>query len=260
MPSICIVIPAYNEEKRIGPTLEAYSEFFEGIEKKKLLKHEILVAINNTTDRTLEIVQKHMRKHKNVSYIDLPKGGKGYAVIEGFRKALATTSADFIGFTDADSATSADEYYKLISGINGCDAVIGERYSKEASISPKPTKARYIAKRMFNFVVRAIMRLPYKDTQCGAKIFRRKVLERIIPKLSMSQWAFDVELLYHANRSWFRVCSVPTKWVDKKNATINFWSAGPLMVLGIIRLRLINSPLKGFVKFYDSFTRLLRRG
>jgi len=257
MPSICIVIPAYNEEKRIGPTLVSYSKFFEGLEKIKKIKHRMLIVINNTTDKTEEIVKEHILKHKSMSYINLEQGGKGYAVIEGFKKAL-TMKTDYIGFVDADLATPPEGYYKLILKLSNCDGAIGERYAKGAVMYPKPTKARFMAKRLFNFVVRTIILLPYNDTQCGAKVFRRRVIERILPRLSMSQWAFDVELLYHANRGGYKICSVPTKWFDKKDATINFWTAGPFMVLGIIRLRIINSPLKSFVKFYDSMLRLLK--
>ncbi|MBS3083585.1 glycosyltransferase [Candidatus Pacearchaeota archaeon] len=257
MRSIAIIIPAYNEERRIGPTLLSYSKFFEVLNKKGVLKHYILIVINNTTDGTEAIVRKHMKKHKSVNYINLVRGGKGYAVVEGFKKVL-DMKYDYIGFVDADSATSASEYYKLITKLEHCDGVVGERYAKGASIHPKPTLARFIAKRLFNFVVRAVMLLPYTDTQCGAKIFKRKVIEKILPSLSMSQWAFDVELLYQSHKNSFRIVSVPTQWFDKKDATINFWNAGPFMVMGIIRLRIINSPFKSFVRFYDSLLRLLK--
>src|SRR3989338_4158743 len=124
MPSICIVIPAYNEEKRIGPTLVSYSKFFEGLEKIKKIKHRMLIVINNTTDKTEEIVKEHILKHKSMSYINLEQGGKGYAVIEGFKKAL-TMNTDYIGFVDADLATPPEEYYKLILRLSNCDGAIG---------------------------------------------------------------------------------------------------------------------------------------
>ena len=85
---ISIIIPAYNEEKRIGNTLQVYSAYFESIRKLKSLDYEILVSINNTTDKTLEIVKKFQKKDKRIIYLNLPKGGKGYAIIEGFKDAL----------------------------------------------------------------------------------------------------------------------------------------------------------------------------
>jgi glycosyltransferase involved in cell wall biosynthesis len=258
MKELVLVIPAHNEEKRIGPTLHEYSKFFEILEKKKELKHTILVVINNTQDKTEQIVKNHIKNHKAVKYIDLKKGGKGYAVIEGFKESLKKR-ADYIGFVDADMATSPEEYYKLLTKLTQYDGAIAERYSKGAVITPKPTLARYLAKKLFNLVVRTIMLLPYKDTQCGAKVFKRRVIEKVIPSLSMSQWAFDVELLYHANKKGFRIASVPTKWTDKEASKINFWSAGPMMVLGIIRLRIINSPFKIFVRFYDRITRRIKK-
>lgn len=236
-----------------------YSEFFEKLDKKKQIKHKILVSINNTSDKTEEVVKNHMKKHKSVNYINLVKGGKGYAVIEGFKKAIAEKS-DYIGFVDADMATIPEEYYKLIEKLKNYDVGIAERYSKGAKIIPKITFSRFLAKKLFNFVVRAVMFLPFRDTQCGAKVFRRQVLEKIMPSLSMSQWAFDVEILYHVHKNNFLTSTVPTKWFDKEGAKINFWTAGPVMVLGIIRLRLLNSPFKGIVRLYDFTTSKLTKG
>ena len=91
----------------------------------------------------------------------------------------------------------------------------------------------------------------YKDTQCGAKIFRRKVIEKIIPKITMSEWAFDVDLLYSLKREGIRIREVPTIWSDKEYSKLNLRKSGIQMLASLIRLRLIYSPFKFIIKVYD---------
>ena len=252
MEKICIIIPAYNEEKRIERTLEGYSKYFSELNNHGILDLKILVVINGSIDGTENVVQGFVESNKNISYIKLVEAGKGNAVIQGFKKALKEDYG-LIGFSDADMATPPEEFFKLIKACEGFDGAIADRYQKKSKITPRPSFQRLIAKRMFNFVSRALLILPYGDTQCGAKIFRRESLERIMPKITMSKWAFDVDLLYNLHKKNFKIKSVPISWHDEAYSTLNFWKSGPGMVLGIVRLRLINSPLKSFVKFYDKF-------
>ena len=250
MQKISIINPAYNEEKRISKTLEHYAKYFENLRKEKKLDYEILIVINNTTDKTEEIVKSFIKKNKRILYLNLKQGGKGFAVIEGFKDALKRKN-DLIGFVDADMATLPEEYLKLIKNIEGFDGIIASRYIKGAIIDPKPSLQRLLAKWAFNFVVRIFLFLPYKDTQCGAKIFRRKSIMDVLPKISMSQWAFDAELLLELKKNKLKIKEIPTICSDKEYSTINFWKAGPRMVLGIIRLRILNSPFKNFIKIYS---------
>src|SRR3989344_8183585 len=108
---ISIIIPAYNEEKRIGRTLEEYLKFF-SIKKKqeKIRNFEILVVINNTKDRTEEIVKEKQKKCMELRYLNFKQGGKGFAITEGFKDALKRDNK-LIGFVDADMSTSPEEYF-----------------------------------------------------------------------------------------------------------------------------------------------------
>ena len=250
MDKVAVIIPAYNEEKRIWKTLEKYSLFFNNLKKQKKIDYEILVVINNTTDNTEIIVKEWAKKNKNISYIDLLRGGKGYAVIEGFKIALQKRF-DYIGFVDADMATSPEEFFKIIQGARKNGGAIADRYLRESEIHPKPSIKRLIARRAFNFLIRSLLLIPFGDTQCGAKVFKKTVLAEVIDNLSMSQWAFDAELLYHLNKKGYRIKPVPTKWHDREYSKINFWRTGPWMALGIIRIRILNSPFKRFVRVYD---------
>jgi glycosyltransferase involved in cell wall biosynthesis len=247
---ISIVIPAHNEEKRIGNTLESYSRYFNLLAKSNKLDYELLVVINNTKDRTEEIVKEKQNKDKHIRYLNFKEGGKGFAVIEGFKDALKRKS-NLIGFVDADGATPPQAFHYLIQNINNDDGAMASRYLPASIVNPKPTIQRVIVSRIFNNLIRVLFLMPYKDTQCGAKLFKRKALEKVLPHLSLSQWAFDVDLIYNLRKFGFRVAELPTIWSDKKYSKINFMRAGPFMALSLIRLRLINSPFAFVMHLYD---------
>jgi len=257
---ISIIMPAYNEEKRIGKALEAYSKFFGTLSKKERLDYEIIVVINNTTDRTEEIVNKHKKKNKKIRYLNLKRGGKGYAITEGFKDSLKRKS-DLIGFVDADLATPPQAFYFLIRKLNNNDGIIASRYIQGSIIKPKPSFSRYVSSRVYNFLIRSLFLIPYRDTQCGAKVFKRQAIKKIVNLLSFSKWAFDIDLIYTLRNNGFKIGEAPTIWSDKGYSKINFLKAGPMMVLGAIRLRIINSIFKRFIKIYDKliFTLIWRK-
>lgn len=256
MDKISIIIPAHNEEKRISKTLEHYSLHLENLRNEVKIEYEIIVVINNTKDKTEEIVKFAQKSNSRIRYLNFRQGGKGFAVIEGFKEALKGDS-DFIGFVDADMATSPEEYSKLFFSIRNYDGAIADRYLPQSTVYPPVTFRRIIVSRIFNFLIRSILQLPYKDTQCGAKIFRREAVKAMLQHLTMSQWAFDVELLYILKKNGYYVKSTPTIWIDKEFSKINFWKAGPWMFLGIIRLRLLHSPLRQFIRVYDKLIRFI---
>lgn len=248
---IGIVIPAYNEEKRIARTLRAYSKYFETLRKKEGLDYEFLIVINGTTDNTPKIVSEFAKKNKRIKFLNLKQGGKGFAVRTGFTN-LIKRKFDLIGFVDADLATTPVAYNDLISNISNYDGIIASRYLPESKVSPKPTFARRIVSRVFNILIRVVLFLPYQDTQCGAKLFKREAISSVMSNLSMSNWAFDVDILFNLQRKGYKIKEYPTTWSDQKYSKINFMQAGPFMALSIIRLGLINSPFKFIMRWYDS--------
>jgi glycosyltransferase involved in cell wall biosynthesis len=247
MLSISIIIPAYNEEKRIGATLEAYSKHFESLRKKKILDYSIIIVINNTHDRTPEIVASYAKKNPRIITLIKKRGGKGYAIIEGFKEALKS-GHEMMGFVDADMATSPQSFYDLIRAMEENHAVIASRYLPGAQVKPKPTNFRIMSSRIFNLWIKAVLMLNYKDTQCGAKIFRREAIQRVLPHLSVLEYAFDVDLLYTLKKLGLKTREVPTVWSDKNYSKVNFAQSAPRMALTVLKLRMINSPLKIFFK------------
>lgn len=235
-----IIIPAYNEEKRIERTLKAFLTYYK---KKHTLETLFLVAINNTTDNTLTIVKRLQKENKSLFYLNLPKGGKGYAVIEGFKWALKKKS-DYIGFVDADLATSPQAFDDLIKHIENAEGIIASRYLPGAIVSPKPTIKRIIASRIYNLLIRTLFLFPYHDTQCGAKLFKAEAIKKVISELVLASWSFDVDLLYHFRKKGYEVKELPTIWSDQAYSKVSLFTTGSSMALSMFYLRLYHSPLR----------------
>jgi glycosyltransferase involved in cell wall biosynthesis len=255
---ISIVIPAHNEEKRIRRMLEGYGKFFSEKKKKKEIKNfEILIVINNTKDKTENIVKEFSRKYKELRYLNFKQGGKGFAIIEGFKDALKRNN-ELIGFVDADMSTSPEAFYNLIKEIDGYDGVIADRWDKRSKIKKQSLFRRFIS-RGYNFIVRTLFLLNYSDTQCGAKLFKREILKNNINKIVSSQWNFDVALLFCLKKeSNARIKSIPTVWEDEIGSKINLKRTPMLMFISSIRLRLIHSPFRFIVRAYRKLPESLK--
>jgi len=253
MEKLTIIIPAYNEEKRIANTLEEYGKFFLNLKKNKEIETKIIIVINNTQDRTEEIVKKYIKKYEIISYLNFKRGGKGFAITEGFKEALKDNKSSIIGFVDADMATTPEVFYKLVKNIGNYQGIIASRYLPGAQVYPKQSFKRVLVSRVYNFLIRILFLLPYRDTQCGAKIFKRKALEKILPEIGMTKWAYDLDLIYLMKRNKFKILEFPTNWSDKEYSKINLKKSGTNMVLGVIRLRMLYSPAKDFIRIYDKF-------
>jgi glycosyltransferase involved in cell wall biosynthesis len=247
---ICIVIPAHNEEKRIGKTLEVYSSFFEKKRKDNLLDYQILIVINNTSDRTEQIVKRYQRHNAKIRCLVFKQGGKGFAITQGFQAAL-TQDFDAVGFVDADLATSPEAFYDLILHLDGYDGVIASRWLSGSKILTPQTQLRRFLSRGFNFLVRTLFLLPYRDTQCGAKIFKRKALEHSVQDLTVTRWAFDIDLLYIMRKKGFYIQEIPTVWEDQRESKLNVKTVPLQMFLAILRLRMLHSPFKRLIQVYD---------
>ena len=256
---ISIVIPAYNEEERIGKILERYANFFRQKKKdKEIGNFEILIVINNTKDKTEEIVKEFSKKYKEIRYLNFLQGGKGFAITQGFKDALKRDN-ELIGFVDADMSTPPEAFYDLIRNIGNYDGVIGDRWHKRSKITKKQGPLRRFISRGYNLIIRTLFFLPFKDTQCGAKLFKRKVLEGNINKIVSSQWNFDIALLFCLRKeSKARIKSIPTIWNNDENSKVNLKRTPVRMFASSIRLRLIHSPFKFIVRAYRKLPKKLK--
>lgn len=256
---ISIIIPAYNEEKRIGKILETYGKFFGDKKRKKGIKDfEILVVINNTKDKTEEEVKKFRKKFKEIRYLNFKEGGKGFAIRKGFEDSLKRKN-DLIGFVDADMSTPPEAFYDLVKNIKNYDGIIADRWHKRSIITPKQSLIRRFVSRGYNTLVRSLFFFHFRDTQCGAKLFKREAIEKSYKKLVTSNWGFDVALLYCLKKEAnARIKSVPTIWHDEKGSKVNLMKTPIMMFASVVRLRLIHSPFEFVVRVQRCLPPFLR--
>ncbi len=207
---LCIGNPANHEKKRIEYTLETYADYF----KKADEDTTFLVVANNCSDKTVATAFKVAKKHKNIEVINLKPGGKGFAVKKGFEWALHK-NFDWIGFVDADMATLPQYYYDLFMAAHDHDGAIASRYIKGAIVTPKRPWLRKIGGKFYNWMLRSLSGLKYKDTQCGAKIFTKDTIEKVTPLMHEVGWSFDLELLYLCKLFDKDIVEVPTVWSDQ---------------------------------------------
>ncbi|MCL5099456.1 MAG: glycosyltransferase [Candidatus Omnitrophica bacterium] len=229
--SVLLLIPAYNEERRIEPVLRDYARHFR---QQYSGRFQLVVVLNGCTDNTLDVVHRVARDFPEVRALEFPEPiGKGGALIEGLK--LAPT-ADLIGYVDADGATPPTAFQQLIELCDHADCVIGSRWLAGAVLHQSQSSRRQIASRVFHAIVQALFWMNIRDTQCGAKVIRRAAVEKIHPALRIADMAFDINLLYALKREGFKVLEVPTEWTDKIGSKVKLGRTSLAMLLSIIRL------------------------
>lgn len=230
---VSIVIPAYNEEKRIGRTLGEYADFF----GKKYRKLEIIVVFDGT-DGTDKVVRRYSRKYRFIKLLQFPKRlGKGGGVYAG----LAAATGDVIGFVDADNSIETKYFARVLEGLGDADCSIGSRRVKgSAMILPQSTTwivSMRIVSRIYNKLVKLILWMNIQDTQCGAKAMKRKVYDAIKDDLKVMGFEFDVELLWRIKKKGFKILEVPVVWEHNLESKSSIKNSYKFFLL-LLKLRL----------------------
>ena len=237
-PSLLLLIPAYNEERRIEPVLRDYAQFFK---KNYSGKFQIVVVLNGCTDDTLGVVRRVAAEFPAVLRVLEFKEpiGKGGALIEGLKLA---SFGDLIGYVDADGATPPHAFLELVRHIGDADCVVGSRWLPDSVVHQSQTGNRRFASRVFHTIVQLFFRLNIHDTQCGAKVMKREVVEKVHSFLRIADMAFDINLLVAIKRASYRIREVPTEWTDKAGSKVVLFRSSLTMFLSVVRVRLIYSP------------------
>src|SRR5436190_24262152 len=190
-PSLLLLIPAYNEERRIEPVLRDYARYFQDQYRGKF---QLVVVLNGCSDNTIGVVRRVAAEFPSIDSREFQAAiGKGGALIEGLKLAPL---ADLIGYVDADGATPPQAFHDLIKRIAQADCVIGSRWLPGAVLHVEQTSRRQFASRVFHRIVEFFFKMHIKDTQCGAKVMKRAAIETIHSRLLIADMAFDINLLY----------------------------------------------------------------
>ena len=236
-PSLLLLIPAKDEERRIEPVLRDYARYFQ---EQYHGTFQLVVVLNGCTDNTLGVVRRVGAEYPTVSAREFPEAiGKGGALIEGLKLAPL---ADLIGYVDADGATPPHAFHELVKHIGGVDCVIGSRWLPGAVLHVEQSGQRRLASRAFHLIVQGLFRMNLRDTQCGAKVMRREAVEKVHSSLRIADMAFDINLLYSLKRAGYRILEVPTEWTDKLGSKVTLAGTSLVMFLSVVRIWLIYSP------------------
>lgn len=211
---VSVIIPAYNEEKRIEKTLLSAHEYL----SRQSYEYEIIVVSDGSSDGTVATVNHQLPTINNLKLIDNKENhGKGWAVKQGMLGARG----DYRLFMDADNSTSMDQIEGFLPYFSqGYDVVIGSRRIKGANIAVKQAWIRDFLGGVFGLIVHMLVPLGVTDSQAGFKVFSKKATEAIFPKQTIFRWAFDVEILAIARKMGFKIKEMPIKWVNDAESKV----------------------------------------
>ncbi|HVZ60453.1 MAG TPA: dolichyl-phosphate beta-glucosyltransferase [Terriglobales bacterium] len=233
MPTVThtIIIPAYNEEQRLPLTLERILAFIE----QEALSAEIVVVNDGSRDGTSALVRQWSYRHPIVRLLENPGNrGRGYSV----RHAVHKARGDVFLYTDADLSSPIEESRRLYDALaSGADIAIGSRWVDPRLQSQRQPLYRQMLGRCFNLLARNILQLPFKDTECGFKAFRRPVAQSVLPLLKMDGWGMDSEFLFVAQRQGLVIREVPVVWANDERSKVNPIADSVAQFADLLRVR-----------------------
>ena len=223
---ISVVIPAYNEERRLPLTLRTVVAHL----RDRGLPFEVVVADDGSLDGTAGFAGEAAPE---VRVLRLPHRGKGAAV----RAGVLAAGGDLLLVTDADLSTPIVELDRLVDALGRCEVAIGSRHVAGSRVEVRQRLDRRVMGRAFNLLVRALLLPGLRDTQCGVKLFRRDVAMAVFEPCRSEGFAFDVEVLSLARRLGYRVAEVPVEWRDSPDSRVRPLLDVPLMFLELLAIR-----------------------
>jgi len=227
---LSIIIPAYNEEKRLAGALAKMQDYLSARD----YKWEIIVVDDGSADRTSDIA-KEVIKGGNLMVIKNPTNcGKGYSV----RTGVLASKGNIVLFSDADLSTPIEEFDKMLPCIEkGYDIVIGSRMLPESVIEVRQPRYREIMGKTFNILIRTLGLGRFKDTQCGFKCFRREAALKIFNLQKINGFAFDVEILYIAQKFGLKIKDVPVRWINSPDSRVGIVGGSLSMLMALLKIK-----------------------
>ncbi|MFN8005530.1 MAG: dolichyl-phosphate beta-glucosyltransferase [Terriglobia bacterium] len=232
LPDISLVIPAYNESFRLPGTLEIIRDYLQ----QQTWTAEVLVVNDGSTDQTVQVVEQFAAQWTALRLVDNHGNfGKGYSVRHGAMQARG----EIVLFSDADLSAPVTEVPKLIEPIvqNECEITFGSRGIDRSLIGVHQSRLRELSGMLFNLMVRVVTGLPFKDTQCGFKAFRREVALPVFERQTIMGFGFDPEILYIGRKRGLRLKEIPVRWNHVEGTTVDFFQDSWRMLLDLLRIR-----------------------
>ena len=223
---LSIIIPAYNEEKRIRSTLESLVEAF---------NHECeILVVSEGKDNTNEIVREFSKKADNVKLINDSKKrlGKGGA----FKKGARFCQGEIVVLLDSDLPVPVPDVEKIISYVGEVDVAVASRNVEGTTILVYPPRTRVFAGKAFARLVNFLFNLHVKDTQCGCKAFKKEVLENVLGTVESNGFEFDAELLFRCKKKGYKIKEVPITWSYKPDSKVSLFKDAVKMGQGVLKL------------------------
>ena len=228
-PFLSLIIPAYNEEKRLPECIEKLVKYIQT--RKEPV--EVLLVENGSTDLTLDMALDYQKQYPWLQVFHEEKAGKGNAV----RRGMLLAQGDYRMFADVDFAMPIELIDHFIPPeLENFDLSIASREA-DGSIQKNDPLIRRLSSRIFNIVIELMLGLHIRDTQCGFKCFTARAAEKIFRVQTVDGWAFDVEVLTIARHYGFTITEVPVTIIYEEGSKVKLWSAVPKMLRDIFRIR-----------------------
>ena len=229
---LSIVIPAYNEAARLPATLKTIRDYLE----KQTWSAEVIVVNDGSTDQTVGVVEELLTKWESLRLVDNHGNcGKGFSIRHGTLQA----KGKIVLFSDADLSTPVSELPKLVMPIlrDDCDITLGSRGIDRSLIGVHQSRFREISGMIFNLLVQITIGLPYKDTQCGFKAFKREASLPVFERQTIMGFGFDPEFLYIGRKRGLRIREIPIRWNHVEGTTVHLLQDSLKMFLDLILIR-----------------------
>lgn len=233
-PFLSVVIPAYNEEKRLPQTLETVLAFL----KKQSYSSEIIVSDDGSQDRTVALAKERLKTFPHQVLETPVNRGKGHAV----RQGILAATGDYVLFTDADLSTPIEEVTKFLARLEkDQDVVIGSRALPDSQVEVHQDLLRETMGKVFNFIAQRWAFKGIHDSQCGFKGFRREAAQKLFSLQKLDGFSFDVEIVYLAQKNGLRLLELPVIWRNSDQSRVQVLRDPLMMFWDVLRIRSLHS-------------------